>query len=134
MKWNERVIGCAMSVHRALGAGFLESVYQNALQVEFRTTGIPYEAQKPLKICYKACTIGNYIADFVIDQSLILELKATSAPSKADEQQLVNYLKATGIETGLLINFGTPSLEFKRKIRHLPPKNPVNSVNPVNPV
>lgn len=119
MDWKEAVIGCAMRVHRYLGPGFLESVYQNALQVEFQEASVPYEVQKPLKISYKGRVIGNFIADFVIDQILILELKATSALTKADEQQLVNYLKATGLDTGLLLNFGTPSLEVKRKARTL---------------
>ena len=129
---TEAVIGCAMKVHSTLGAGFLESVYQNALQIELRTTGLTVEVQKRLQVRYQDIVVGDFMADIIVNDSLILELKASSALSKADEQQLVNYLKATGKETGLLFNFGTPSLEFKRKSRIFQP--PVNPRNPANPV
>ncbi len=130
---TERVIGCAMKVHRTLGRGFLESVYQNALLIELRALGLSVDAQKRLKVRYEGNVVGDFVADLIVNDAVILELKAASALSKADEQQLVNYLKATGLDLGLLLNFGSPSLEVKRKQRSLP-KNPVNPENLVNPV
>ncbi len=129
---TESVIGCAMKVHRALGPGFLESVYQNALLVELKRAGFSIEPQMRLQVRYESVIVGDFIADLVVNDVLILELKAASALSKADEQQLVNYLKATGRDVGLLLNFGAASLEFRRKSRSL--QNPVNPVNLVNPV
>jgi len=124
-----------MRVHRALGAGFLESVYQNSLVHELRRAGLNIAVQKRLQVRYEGVIVGDFIADLIVEDKVILELKAASALSKADEQQLVNYLKATGIQSGLLFNFGSPSLEVKRKARTLTlQKLPVNPVNPVNPV
>ncbi len=119
-KLTETVIGLPMKVHRGLGHGFLESVYRNALCHELHGTGMAFEAEKRLKVFYEQVVVGEFVADIIVDNRLILELKAASALSKADEQQLVNYLKATGIDIGLLLNFGVPSLEFKRKQRLLP--------------
>jgi GxxExxY protein len=130
---TEVVIGCAMKVHRALGSGFLESVYQNALLLELRNAGFQAETQRRLQVKYEGIVVGDFIADIIVNDELILELKTASALGKADEQQLVNYLKATGIDVGLLLNFGTASLEFRRKVRALS-SLPVNPVNPVNPV
>jgi len=119
-KLTETVIGLAMKVHRVLGHGFLESVYRRALCLELGKPDLAFEAESRLKVFYEQTVVGEFVADVIVDRQLILELKAASALSKADEQQLVNYLKATGINTGLLLNFGTPSLEFKRKQRLLP--------------
>ncbi len=119
-KLTERVIGLAMSVHNTLGHGFLEAVYRGSLCHELRKEGLAHESEKRLNVTCDGVVVGVYIADIIIESRLILELKAASALSKADEQQLVNYLKATGIATGLVLNFGTPGLEFKRRTRTLP--------------
>jgi GxxExxY protein len=123
------VIGAAMAVHRTLGPGFLESVYQKAMAVELTSLGISFREQAPLLVTYRGQIVGEFIADFFIGDILILELKSVSALAAPHEVQLVNYLKATGVENGLLINFGAKSLEFQRKFKN--PKNPVNLVNPV---
>ncbi len=123
------VIGAAMAVHRALGPGFLESVYQKALAVELNSLGIRFREQAPLVVVYRGQVVGEFVADIVLSDDLIVELKSVLALATAHEVQLVNYLNATGVENGLLINFGAPSLEFRRKFKN--PKNPVNLVNPV---
>jgi len=123
------VIGAAMAVHRALGPGFLESVYQKALAVELNSLGINFREQAPLVVVYRGQVVGEFVADIVLSDDLIVELKSVLALATTHEVQLVNYLNATGVENGLLINFGAPSLEFRRKFKN--PKNPVNLVNPV---
>ena len=112
-----RVIGLAMKVHRKLGPGFLESVYENALALELTRAGLPFERQKPLQVHYEGVVVGDFAADLLIEGTLIVELKAVSAIAPVHEVQLVNYLTTTGIEDGLLLNFGAASLEFKRKYR-----------------
>ena len=124
------VIGLAMKVHRALGPGFLESVYGNALAIELEEAGISFRREEPLSVQYRDRSVGEFQCDFLVEEDLILELKAVSALNPAHEVQLVNYLSATGIDSGLLLNFGTKSLEYKKKVRCLP-ANSVNSVNPV---
>ncbi len=114
---TEKVIGLAMRVHSELGAGFLESVYRNSLMHELLANGFDAKAEVPLKVFYDRVEVGRFIADIIINDELILELKAASALSIADEQQLVNYLKATGKDTGLLLNFGASRLELKKKFR-----------------
>ena len=126
---TQLVIGAAMAVHRALGPGFLESVYQKALAVELKSLGISFREQAPLVVVYRGEVVGEFVADIVVEDGLIVELKSTLTLATMHEVQLVNYLSATGIEHGLLINFGAPSLEFRRKFKN--PKNPVNLVNPV---
>jgi GxxExxY protein len=116
---TQKVIGEAMYVHRVLGSGFLESIYHNALLPRLKTLGLKTESQKPLPVFFDGQLIGEFFADIIIDDCLILELKAISSLSSAHEVQLVNYLAATKIEIGLLINFGARSLEFKRKSRIL---------------
>jgi GxxExxY protein len=130
---TERVIGCAMKVHRGLGAGFLESVYKNALIYELTRAGIHVEAEQRLTVRYEGVVVGEFIADLLVEERLIVELKANAALTKIDEVQTVNYLAATHHEFGLLINFGAPSLEFRRKYckASSPLPNPVNPVNPV---
>ncbi|RRJ95895.1 GxxExxY protein [Opitutaceae bacterium TAV4] len=115
-----RVIGCAMKVHSTLGAGFLESVYQNALAHELRKTGFHVETEVRLNVFYDAIVIGTFDADMIVDKSLIVENKAVSKLNPAHEVQLVNYLTATRIDEGLLLNFGGDSLEFKKKYRKHP--------------
>lgn len=125
------VIGAAMKVHRVLGAGFLESVYVNSLHHELAKAGIDARLQVPLEVRYDGRVVGSYVADMVVDSTLVVEVKAVQALVKAHEAQLVNYLTATSIESGLLLNFGAESLEFRRKFRLFRPSNSINSVNSV---
>jgi len=112
-----KIIGAAMEVHRILGPGFLEAVYEAALAHELTLQGIPFERQKELPVYYKDQLVGHYVADFVIDGQIILELKAVSALTKAHEAQAHNYLAATGLRLAILINFGADSLQQKRIVR-----------------
>ena len=128
---TERIIGAAMKVHRTLGPGFLESVYRRALLVELRKAGLRADEERRIPVFYEGTLVGDFVADLVVEGTVILELKAVETLHKAHEVQTVNYLTATGIELGLLLNFGSESLQFKRKYRHLLATNPVNPVNPV---
>lgn len=111
------IIGCAMIVHRKLGPGFLESVYQNALAWELRSAGIPVDCEQRLQVHYRGAVVGEFVADMVVGGVILVENKAVSAVSRAHEAQVVNYLTATGVEIGLLINFGADRLAVKRKVR-----------------
>ena len=112
-----QVIGAAMKVHSTLGPGFLESVYQNALIWELQKSGFKVDAQRPITVHYDGQVVGVFAADLLVNDSLMLELKANQLVAKAHEVQLVNYLVATGIDEGLLLNFGAVRLEYKRKFR-----------------
>ncbi|MCW0217638.1 MAG: GxxExxY protein [Prosthecobacter sp.] len=116
---THRIIGMAMEIHRTMGCGYLESVYHNAMVVELSSAGIPFESKKKLDVFYKDVLVGQFEADLVIivNKMLIIELKAVERLLKVHETQLVNYLTATGIEDGLLLNFGGTSLEIKRKFK-----------------
>lgn len=114
---TEQVIGLAMKVHHRLGPGFLESVYLNALAYELRRAGLTVEIAQHIKVRYENVIVGDFVADLVIRNFLLCELKATNSLTKADEVQLVNYLVATNRDFGLLFNFGASSLQFKRKHR-----------------
>jgi GxxExxY protein len=116
-----RVIGAAYAVYRALGHGFLESVYENALLVELREHGVFVENQQDIKVYYNGHVVGDFTADLFVERAVIVELKAVRALHETHEVQLVNYLKATGINVGLLINFGEQRVDVKRKVRVLPP-------------
>ena len=132
---TEKVIGLAMKIHRTLGPGFLESVYRNAFAFELRRARLAVEIDKHITVRYENVIVGDFIADVIIDDSLVCELKAVSCLSKADEMQLVNYLTATNHDIGLLLNFGAPSLQFKRKHRRsASAPDSVDLLNPVNPV
>ena len=113
------IVGAAIEVHRELGAGFLEPVYQEAMEIELRSRNIPFESQKRLVICYKGHQLQkDYVADLVCYGQVIIELKALDRLSGKEEAQLLNYLKATGLRVGLLINFGSAGrLEWKRFVR-----------------
>lgn len=119
---TEKIIGCAMRVHSTLGPGFLESVYQKALAHELREAGLKVECEKPITVRYDGVVVGDFSADMLVEDRVMLELKANQALAPANEVQLVNYLTATGIEVGLLLNFGAERLEFKRKTRTYRPK------------
>jgi GxxExxY protein len=111
------IIGAAMEVHSSLGAGFLESVYQEAFAIELFSRGIHFETDKRLDVYYKGIKLEkHFIADFICENNVIVEIKALSNLTTEHQAQLLNYLKATGIKVGLLINFGSKSLEHKRMV------------------
>lgn len=111
-----RINGAIFEVNRELGAGFLEKVYENALMVELVDRKVKAESQVPIKVKYKGVEIGEYFADIVVENQVILELKAIDSLQKIHEAQLLNYLKATGYKIGLLVNFTHPKAEIKRFI------------------
>ena len=112
-----RIIGACMEVHKVLGAGFLEPVYQEALAYEFYLQNIPFEREKKLTIRYKDIELEKmYSADFVCYDAIIVELKALSGLTSEHEAQVLNYLKATGYKLGILVNFGSKTLEYKRLV------------------
>ena len=111
------VIECSKNIRRHLGPGYLESVYKNAMLVELKKNGLSYEIEKPINVYYDDVLVGEFKADIVVEKVLILELKAVQSLHMAHEIQLVNYLTATGVDNGLLINFGSEELQFKRKFR-----------------
>jgi GxxExxY protein len=119
---TEKIIGCAMKVHSTLGPGFLESVYQKALAHELHNAGLRNECEKPITVQYDGIPVGDFSADMLVEGRVMLELKANQSLVPANEVQLVNYLTATGVEIGLLLNFGAGRLEFKRKTRTYRPK------------
>lgn len=112
-----QVIGLAMKVHSTLGAGFLESVYHKALAHELQKAGIQFESEKPLNVLYDGILVGEFTADLLVENELIVELKAVQSLVAVHEVQTANYLVATGKDIGLLLNFGAERLEFKKKFR-----------------
>ena len=112
-----KIIGAAIEVHKELGCGFLEAVYQEALGKEFAYQAIPFKPQPIIQIAYKGKPLDKtYQPDFICYKEIIVEIKAISNLSGIEEAQLINYLKATGLKVGLLINFGAKSLEYKRLV------------------
>lgn len=112
------IIGAAMEVHRELGCGFLEAVYQEALELELQARKIPFVPQKELPITFKGSILKKtYLVDYVAYEKIIVEIKALDQLTTREEAQVINYLKASGVEVGVLINFGTESLQWKRIIR-----------------
>jgi len=119
---TERIIGCAYKVYNTLGFGFFESVYENALMIELKKAGFNLENQKPIKVYYEEEIVGNFKADIIVDDLIIVELKSVQNIVTEFEVQLVNYLTATMKPVGLLLNFGPKKVEIKRKVRVLPKK------------
>ena len=115
---SHEIMECAFSVYNNLGSGFLEAIYQEALEVELRERGIPFESQKEITVYYKGePLIKKYIADIIVDDKIILELKTVSKLTDIESAQLINYLKATGIQLGILLNFGHKKrLEWERRV------------------
>ncbi len=113
---SERVIGCAQNVSYELGAGFLEAVYENALVLELEQEGIAFQRQYQLDIYYKNNKVGQYQADLVIEDKLIVELKAVSSFNASHRAQVINYLRASGLSVGLLFNFGMSRLGIQRVV------------------
>ncbi len=111
------IVGAAMEVHRVLGPGFLEAVYEAALAVELEARGVSVEQQKRLPVLYKGQTIGDYVADMVVDDKVILELKAVASLNDKHRAQALHYLAATGLRLAILFNFGAASLEFERIVK-----------------
>ena len=112
---SEKIISCAYNVHNELGQGFLEKVYKNALGIELEEAGIEHKVETQHKVLYHGRIVGEYFADLIVDNKIIVEVKAVTKLNPVHEVQLVNYLKATGINVGLLINFAK-SVEVKRRI------------------
>jgi GxxExxY protein len=127
---TKRIIGCAFKVHNALGQGFVEKVYENALRIELAKQGLDVRQQEPIVVHYDGQAVGEFRADLWVEDCVIVELKAVRSLDKVHEVQLVNYLTVTGIDTGLLLNFG-PSVQVKRKSRQYKQRNPASPVNPV---
>jgi GxxExxY protein len=119
-----KIIKAFFTVYNDLGYGFLEKVYENALVLELRALGLSVEQQKPISVYYRGVPVGEYFADLVVDNCVIVEMKSAEAIAPAHEAQLVNYLKATRYEVGLLLNFGKTA-EYKRKIFDIRPAKAV---------
>jgi len=113
---TREIIGAAMEVHRVLGAGFVESVYEESLAIEFGLRKISYERQKPIDVLYKGRLAKQFICDFIVYGKIIVELKAIKEISDSEQARVLNYLKSSELNLGLLLNFGSSSLEVKRPI------------------
>jgi len=113
---TDKIIGAAFEVYGELGYGFLESVYQKAMQVELQQSGLKAEIEYPIKVKYRNVIVGEFRADLFVRDAVMVELKTTKNYNTEDEPQLLNELKATGIKVGLLINFGRTKVEFKRMV------------------
>lgn len=112
------IIACAFEVINELGSGFLESVYEKALALALTQAGLTVECQKQIEVTFRGKNVGIFYADLLVEDKVIIELKAMKAILPEHQAQIINYLNATGIEVGLLINFGNPKLEFKRFTRN----------------
>lgn len=113
---TREIIGAAIEVHKTLGSGFLESVYEEALAIEFDLRTVRYERQKGIDVFYKGLLAKQFVCDFLVGEKVLVELKALKAITNIEEAQILNYLRATGVEVGLLINFGEQSLKYKRLV------------------
>ena len=117
---TEKIIGCAYRVYNKMGFGYLESVYEKCMLIELRKAGFDIESQKPIRVQYDGEVVGDFIADILVNDTVLLELKSVRKLVEAHEVQLVNYLVATGKPVGLLINFGKTKVGVKRKVKDLP--------------
>ena len=113
------IIGCAYRVYNKMGYGFLESVYEKSLLIELKKAGLQAESQTPIVVKYDEEVVGEFVADIIVEQAVILELKSVKSIVRAHEIQLVNYLVATNIDVGLILNFAEEKVEVKRKVRCL---------------
>lgn len=121
------IIGGAMKVHRVLAHGYLEVVYKNALAHELRALGMAVDSGRRIQVRYEDVVVGEFVCDMLVEETVLVEIKAVRVLAPAHEAQLVNYLTATGIEIGLLLNFGAERLEFRRKTRtYRPARAPQN--------
>ena len=124
-----RILQCCFEVSNELGAGFLESVYERALIVALTQKGLTVVAQVPLKVQFRGVIVGDYFADLIVEDLVLVELKAVSRILQEHKAQVINYLTATGFPTGLLVNFGTPRIEYFRL--HPRQQHPVHPLHPV---
>jgi GxxExxY protein len=118
-KVTEKIIGAAFAVFNRMGPGYLESVYERCMLVELRKAGLQTESQKPIRVFYDDQIVGDFVANIIVEECVIVELKVVRQLLKIHEAQLVNYLISTGKDIGLLINFGSEKVQIKRKIRVL---------------
>lgn len=116
---TEKIIRAAMNTYNTLGFGFMKKVYENSLMIELELSRLKAIQQHPIKVFYKGIIVGDYIADIIVEDKIILELKSIENINKIHEVQLVNYLKAINKDVGILLNFGKEKLEFKRKVLNL---------------
>jgi GxxExxY protein len=125
--FTSRIIGLAIQVHAELGPGFVESIYHQALAIELADAGIEFKSEMPLTVNYKGGPVGTFFADIVIENRVLLEFKSVESLLPVHEVQVVNYLKATGLDLGLLLNFGRPTLQIRRKHRKsIPSESPIS--------
>jgi len=113
---TEKILGAAFKVQNKLGAGFLEKVYENALSIELKKSGFTVDSQKAFPVKYEGVVVGDYVADLVVADKVVVECKAVVALDAVHDAQLINYLKASGLRVGLLINFARPKLQFRRLV------------------
>ncbi len=111
---TNQILAACFEVSNELGAGFLESVYQKALMIALKTKGLAAVEEYPLSVSFRNQIVGQFMADILVERTIIVELKAVTALTDVHKAQVINYLKATGIEVGLLVNFGNPKLEYRR--------------------
>lgn len=119
----KEIMDCCVLVRKQLVPGYEEKVYTNALAIELNLHNMDFQSEVPVKVLYNGLCVGDYRCDFIVENRIILELKATACLTPANEVQLVNYLTATGIDDGLLINFGSEKIQFRRKYRIYKPKD-----------
>jgi GxxExxY protein len=124
---SRQVIGCSFDVINELGSGSLESVYEKALHIALTESGLAVERQKPIEVRFRSQVVGDFYADLLVEGKILVELKAAKTITPEHQAQIINYLNATGVSVGLLINFGNPRLEYKRFTRS-------KSSHPVHPV
>jgi len=117
---TRKIIGCAYTVANTLGCGFLEKVYENALAQEVRNAGLAVQQQKPIAVQYKGTVVGDYVADLLVEECVLVEIKSVRQFDEIHLAQCLNYLHATGLHICLLINFGTPKVQVKRVVQQFP--------------